>query len=197
MKGFFLDEFLNFLEERYSWRMAEDVVESAGVESGGLYLWLNDYPSAEFERLLRATAELSGRDAREIARDFGRHLFAYLQRRFPELISGTRDSFSFLTQLPTRLALKFDYWFKQDNQPSVLVMSERGRLHIRLRASPWQVMVAAGLVDGALSCFRDAELDDVRLTTEGEPARIVVRRLRALEEEGDEKVALLNSPVPL
>ncbi len=199
MKGFFLDEFLNFLEEKHSWRLAEDVVESAGVESGGLYLWLNDYPASEFDRLLHATATQLGRDANDIAREFGRHLFGYLQRRFPELLAGAMDSFSFLAQLPTRLALKFDYWFKRDNQPGVLVMSEDGRLHIRLRAAPWQVMVAAGLVEEALAYFRDAELTELRLAKEGEPAHLVLRSLHADAEKSDEKkrMALLVSPVPL
>lgn len=199
MKGFFLDEFLNFLEEKYSWRMAEDVVEGSGVKSGGLYLWLNDYPSEEFERLLMETAKHAGKDAHAIARLFGRHLFGYLRRRFPELLAGSRDSFSFLSQLPTRLALKFDYWFRYNNQPSVLVMSEDDRLQIRLCALPWQVMVVAGLVEEALTFFRDAELAELRLTSEGEPACLTLRSLRPeMEGAGREgKIALLNSPVPL
>ncbi|GIX17023.1 MAG: hypothetical protein KatS3mg119_1209 [Rhodothalassiaceae bacterium] len=193
MKGLFLDEFLTFLEEQHSWRLAEDVSAALG---GTVFLWTGDYPAATFDQLIDTAARLSGEQPGQLARRYGRHLFRLLERRFPELVLVPRDGFSFLAQLPARLALKLGIWLDDGRVPGVAVLREGERVVIRLAFAKGH---AAGVAEGFLAAAAEKFGDMAIETTRSDEAAGMSFVLRRTTEQAPPRarVVPLRAPVPL
>ena len=193
MKGLFLDEFLSFLEEHHSWRLAEDVSAAVG---GAVFLWTSDYPPDMLERLIATAAALSGERREQLARQYGRHLFRLLERRFPELVLVPRDGFAFLVQLPARLALKLGVWLEDGRVPGVAVLREGEKAFVRLTLSGSCIgHVAEGFLKAMCEHFGDVVLARMDQDKEGGTVFTLLRQ----EGEGarSHRLVPLRAPVPL
>jgi len=193
VKGLFLDEFLSFLEEKHSWRLAEDVSSAVG---GAVFLWTSDYPSEMLERLIATSAALSGERREQLARQYGRHLFRLLERRFPELVLVPRDGFSFLVQLPARLALKLGVWLEDGRVPGVAVLREGDKALVRIALASASIKhVAEGFLKAMCEQFGDIVL--ARLDQDKEGGAVFT----LLRQEGKaaraQRLVPLRAPVPL
>ncbi len=193
MKGLFLDEFLSFLEEKHSWRLAEDVSAAVG---GAVFLWTSDYPSDMLERLIATAAALSGERREQLARQYGRHLFRLLERRFPELVLVPRDGFSFLVQLPARLALKLGVWLEDGRVPGVVVVREGDKALVRVALSSSSIgHVAEGFLKAMCEQFGDVVLARMDRDKEGGTVFTLLRQEGAVARA--RHIVPLRALVPL
>ncbi len=193
MKGLFLDEFLSFLEEAHSWRLAEDVSSALG---GAVFLWTSDYPPEMLERLVATAAALSGERREQLARQYGRHLFRLLERRFPELVLVPRDGFSFLVQLPARLALKLGVWLEDGRVPGIAILREGEKAMVRLTLSGDSIgHVAEGFLKAMCEHFGDTVLARMEQDAEGGTVFTLLRQKGAAART--RRIVPLRAPVPL
>lgn len=193
VKGLFLDEFLTFLEEQHSWRLAEDVSAALG---GTVFLWTGDYPASTLGQLIDTASRLSGEQAGRLARCYGRHLFRLLERRFPELVLVPRDGFSFLAQLPARLALKLGIWLDDGRVPGVAVLREGERVIIRLGFAEGPVaQIAEGFLSAAAEKFGDMVIEKMKSDGASGTSFILRRTMENVPRRG--RIVPLRAPVPL
>lgn len=101
MMGMVFTEFIEMIEARHSFDVADAVLTKAG--SSGEFTSVGEYPDAEFGRLLHALSEHTGTSEGDLLYAFGRHLFGQFRDHFPAFFEGHEDAFAFLAGLESRV----------------------------------------------------------------------------------------------
>ncbi len=96
MKGIVFSKFIEFVEERFSPEMADDIIESSDLPSGGAYTSVGTYDHREMLQLVTALSEKSGTPVPDLVRSFGCHLFGILAGAYPQFLEGIDSSLEFL-----------------------------------------------------------------------------------------------------
>lgn len=96
MKGIVFTEFLELLEQRYSFELVDDILIDASPPSGGAYTAVGTYPHSEMVALISALCTRKNLAPRDVLNDFGRHLFGRFAHSHPTFLQGQHDAFAFL-----------------------------------------------------------------------------------------------------
>lgn len=96
MKGIIFTEFLDLVETRWGMGMAEDIIESCDLPSGGAYTTVGTYSHKEIAALAAELSRRTDMPLPKLLKVFGKHLFHALARAYPRFI---HDDLSFLAFL--------------------------------------------------------------------------------------------------
>ena len=96
MKGLVFVEFLEMVEEMFSPDIAQDIVDAAGLPSGGAYTSLGTYDHQEIVGLVTQLSRVTGQPASSLVRAFGEHLFERLFELYPQFFVGIDKAQDFL-----------------------------------------------------------------------------------------------------
>jgi hypothetical protein len=99
MKGIVFSEFMEMVETRFSPEIADEIIESSELPSGGMYTAVGTYDHAEILALVTRLGELTGTPPPELVRTFGRYLFGRFHILYPKFFRGVENSFDFLSRL--------------------------------------------------------------------------------------------------
>lgn len=99
MKGIVFTEFLDMVETTMSADMVDDVIEAAGVPSGGAYTAVGTYDHKEMVSLVGAFSEYSGQPVPALLRQFGQHLFGRFVVLYPVFFEGVDNALEFLARV--------------------------------------------------------------------------------------------------
>lgn len=99
MKGVIFTEFLEMVEDQFSDDLANQIIEDCELPSGGSYTTLGTYGHGEMLSLAQALSARTGTPIPDLLRAFGRHLFGYFERQFPELVKVADNALEFLIRV--------------------------------------------------------------------------------------------------
>jgi hypothetical protein len=166
MKGVVFTEFLEMVEQQYSPALADDLVDSSDLPSGGAYTAVGTYAPAEMTTLVQALADRTGASVPELLEGYGQNLFS---RAGP---CGPTDALAFVATIqpvvhaevrklyPDAELPEFEITWLSDNE---LVMTYR---------SPRRLGdLAMGLLRGAVQHFGQP-VDLVRENAGGDGATV-------------------------
>jgi hypothetical protein len=94
MKGVIFVEFLDVVEELYSYEMVDQILLDCDLASGGSYTSVGTYSHEEMLNLVNALSVRTNIESSDLIFTFGKHLFGRLAARYPEFIESIEDSFS-------------------------------------------------------------------------------------------------------
>jgi len=96
MKGVVFTEFLEMVEQRFSLRTADHLIQSADLPSGGVYTSVGTYAPEEMVRLVSELSRTAGEPVPVLLRDFGKHLFHRFAQTMPQFFEDQSSAFDFL-----------------------------------------------------------------------------------------------------
>jgi hypothetical protein len=99
MKGILFTEFLEMVEERYSARVAEQMVANAQLPSGGAYTSVGNYDHGEIWSLACELSKICQTPVPDLFKAYGEYLFSQLARGYTQLLDGMQSSFDLLQAL--------------------------------------------------------------------------------------------------
>ena len=99
MKGIVFTEFIELVEARFSVPVAERLLETTDLPSGGIYTSVGTYDSAEMFALVTRLSELTQVPVPDLLREFGRHMFGRFLEKFPSFFEGIDSAPDFLEQV--------------------------------------------------------------------------------------------------
>ena len=99
MKGIVFTEFIELVEERFSISVAERLLETSDLPSGGVYTSVGTYGSAEMVTLVTGLSALTRVPVPDLLREFGRHMFGRFLEKFPSFFEGIDSAPDFLEQV--------------------------------------------------------------------------------------------------
>lgn len=99
MKGIVFTEFIEMVEETFSLEMADQIIESAQPESGGIYTAVGTYDHKELVSLVVSLSHETGTPIPELLHAFGKHLFLRFSQGYPKFFEGAEDAFDLLERV--------------------------------------------------------------------------------------------------
>lgn len=99
MNGIVFTEFIDLVEEKFGFDVADQMIEGSALPSGGAYTANGNYDPRELVRLVGQLSQETGVVAEDFLQLFGRHLFARFVGKYPEVFAGALDCFGFLAWL--------------------------------------------------------------------------------------------------
>lgn len=95
MKGVVFTEFMELVEDSFSFETADKIIEGADLASGGAYTSLGTYNHEELLKMVTLLSEMSDAPIPDLVRTFGLHLAKRFAVGFPQFFENT-DYFTFL-----------------------------------------------------------------------------------------------------
>ena len=99
MKGIVFCEFVEMMEAEFSAEMADEIISSTDLESGGAYTAVGTYDHHEMLALVTQLSEKTGAPVPDLVRAFGRYLFGRFVELYPAFFEGVDGAFSFLDRI--------------------------------------------------------------------------------------------------
>jgi hypothetical protein len=105
MKGIVFCEFIDMVEARFSLELADRIISSCALATGGAYTAMGDYDHRELVVLVERLSEATATPAPALLRGFGEHLLRRFTRRYPEHFSQ-HSAFELLGVLDSKIHLE-------------------------------------------------------------------------------------------
>jgi len=103
MKGVIFVEFIDVVEELYSYEMVDQIISDCDLASGGSYTAVGTYSHQEMLNLVTALSVRTNVAVSELIFSFGKYLFGRLAARYPEFIECEENAFSFVKTIENHI----------------------------------------------------------------------------------------------
>lgn len=103
MKGIVFRELIDFVEEHFSFDMADKIISSANLATGGAYTSVGTYDHKEIVVLVSHLSEATNIPVPDLLRTFGEHLFKRFSVLYPSHFAGRDSVFAFLRILDNKI----------------------------------------------------------------------------------------------
>ena len=154
MKGLVFSEFLEFVEERFSPKMSDDIIEGCDLPSGGIYTSVGTYHHKELVDLVSALSDKSGTPVPGLVRAFGQHLFGRLTGIFPHFVQSASSTFELLRSVEDYIHVEVRKLYPDAELPTFEFESPHpSQLIVIYRSRRPLADLAHGMMAGAIEYF--------------------------------------------
>ncbi len=154
MKGMIFTTFLEMVENKFSLRMADTIIRSADLASGGSYTTLGTYNHHEMIQLVVKLSEQTGIPASDLVRSFGEYLFMHLIESHPAFAVENSTVFAFLLRVDKYIHVEVNKLYPEAELPRFSYdTSEPGTLIMTYRSSRPFADLAEGLIMGCIQHY--------------------------------------------
>lgn len=156
MKGIIYVELLGFLDQAGGPAFTEKVLAAAGLDGGGVFLRIGQYPWGEAVKIVTQAATITGQDADLLCEQFGAFLFERFTVLYPGMISAYASTDGLMAHIEDHIheevrilypdAVTPKVHYRADGQDAFVVDYSSHRPFAR---------IAYGLISGAMRHFGD------------------------------------------
>lgn len=118
MKGIVFTEFLEMVEDVFSDEVAEGIIDSADLPSGGVYTSVGSYSHVEMVKLVTELSKTVNKDSEFLVNAFGKHLFGRFHALYPKFFEDVNDSFHFLSNIEDVIHVEVKKLYPEAELPS-------------------------------------------------------------------------------
>ena len=149
MKGIIFTEFFELVETAFSIDIAEEMLDLADPESGGIYTAVGNYNHNELVSMVGHLSQLTGVSTKDLIMTFGEHLFSRFTVMYPEMFSGTATVFDFIESVEGVIHVEVRKLYPDAELPTIATeRTPDGRLNLVYRSPRQLGDVAAPLISG-------------------------------------------------
>ncbi|MHA6480870.1 heme NO-binding domain-containing protein [Paenibacillus sp. strain BS8-2] len=175
MKGIVFTSFLDMVEETFSLSLADDIIESSKLPSGGSYTSLGTYDHAEIIELISQLSARTGVPVAALVKAFGRYLFAVLVQHYPYFIEEHASTFDFLQRLDSYIHVEVRKLYPDAELPAFSFdASVPGTLVMVYSSTRPFADLAEGLINGCIEHYGEHIALSREDLTDGTSARFVL-----------------------
>ena len=179
MKGMVFTEFLEMVEQTHSPGLAEEIIDSAELPSGGAYTSVGTYDHNEMVTLVGNLSQKTGQSCPLLIHGFGNHLFSRLAERYSNFFDGVDDAFDLLNKVDGYIHVEVRKLYPDAELPRFeCSQPDAGTLVMEYTSSRPFADLAAGMIEACIGHF-GKPIDVVRDDLPGEPgthARFTLRK---------------------
>ena len=156
MKGIVFAEFIDLVEDKFGFEMADEIIEEANLPSGGAYTSVGTYDHNEMLELVTHLSQKTNISVEDLVKTFGEHLLTRFVEGYPMFFESVDNCFDFLDTIENKVHVEvkklypeaelptFDSTILSDNQMTLIYSSKR----------PFSAL-AYGLIKGSASYFNE------------------------------------------
>jgi hypothetical protein len=157
MKGIVFTEFIDLVEEKFGFEVADQIIERSALPSGGAYTAIGSYDQKELVQLVTQLHQVTGLALAELLQMFGRHLFGRFVGRYPEVFEAAADCFSFLAHLDGHIHGTLNQLYPDAELPQFeFRQRSTGEVELSYRSNNQLGDLAEGLIQGCAAHFQES-----------------------------------------
>lgn len=103
MLGAVFTEFLEMVEEEFSYDIADKVLENAGLGETGAFTAVGNYDHTQMVKLVVALSQETGIPIDDLIQAFGAHLFGQFVKKYPMFFTDVSCSLDFLEGIEDKI----------------------------------------------------------------------------------------------
>ncbi len=181
MKGVVFTEFLDMVEERFSPALADEILESCELPSGGVYTAVGTYRPEEMTELVGALSQRLDVPVADLLEAYGVYLFQRFFALYPGFFDGPTDALSFVATVDSVVHAEVEKLYSDAELPSFdMVWSGPDRLVMTYQSPRHLGDLAAGLLRGAVEHYgKPVEIVREAVAADGSVVRFTLTRAAA------------------
>ena len=164
MKGIVFAEFIELVEDKFGFDMADEIIEEANLPSGGAYTSVGTYDHQEMLELVTHLSQKTGIPAEDLVKTFGEHLLGRFTEGYPMFFENVSSCFEFLDTIENKVHVEVKKLYPEAELPtfdSEIISDHQMRLTYTSKR-PFSAL-AYGLIKGSATYFNEQieiEMDD-------------------------------------
>lgn len=103
MLGAVFTEFLEMVEDKFSYDVADTILEKAGLDHSGAFTAVGNYDHHQMVKLVAALSQETGTPIDDLIKAFGTHLFAQFAKKYAMFFSGNQGCLDFLEGIEDKI----------------------------------------------------------------------------------------------
>ncbi|MCA9174595.1 MAG: heme NO-binding domain-containing protein [Planctomycetales bacterium] len=162
MKGVVFTEFLELVETEFGLDVADRILSSSDLSTGGAYTTVGTYDHRELIQLVGRLSDETELPASALVEAFGEHLCRCFVASFPELFAGADNAFDFLASVEGIIHSEVRKLYPDAELPTFEYgQSAPGKMEMTYRSTRPFADLAEGLIHASIAHF-GGEIDVVR-----------------------------------
>jgi hypothetical protein len=149
MKGLVFTEFLEMVENTFSYDMVDTIIARANLTHNGIYVAGGTYPHTEMISLVTVLSQETKIEVKTLLEIYGKHLFGLLIKTYPQLALGKANPLDFIESVDDYIHIEVRKLYPDAELPKFTVISrEENVLVMDYLSSRHMEDFGVGLIQG-------------------------------------------------
>jgi hypothetical protein len=176
MKGIVFTEFLEMVESQFSPEVADEIIETTDLPSGGAYSAVGTYDHREIVALVQRLSEHQGSSVPDLLKAFGKHLLRRFTEGYPQFFEGKSGAFEFLEDVENTVHVEVLKLYPEAELPSFDTLRDGDVLVMTYRSPRRMADLAEGLIMGCAEHFgEELSIEREEVSGDGEVVRFTMK----------------------
>lgn len=178
MKGMVFTEFLELVDEKFSFEITERLIEMSQLPSDGIYTAVGTYDYQEIVTLVSNLSTLTDATVSDLLKAFGRHLFQRFVLSFPLFFEGMCSSMEFLPRVQDYVHSEVRKLYPDAELPNFSCSKpEGGTMIMTYRSSRNLADLAEGLILACIDHFGESlSVEREKSPDDASETRFIIRQ---------------------
>jgi hypothetical protein len=156
MKGIVFREFLEMVEAKFGYAVVDEMIESASIESKGIYTSVGTYPHSELFKLAGQLSQMTDIPPQKLFSLYGEYVFGSFLKAYPHLTEVYRTAFELLSHIEGTIHVEVLKLYPDAELPKIEIQ-EYTEDHMVMVYSSQRKMgdFAEGLIRGCMQHFNE------------------------------------------
>ncbi|MEM6765231.1 MAG: heme NO-binding domain-containing protein [Bacteroidota bacterium] len=156
MKGIVFTEFLEMVEDKFGFDVADKIVTEADLPSGGVYTGVGTYDHGEMVSLVVNLGKETNTEIPALLNVFGNHLFGQFTKGYKQFFNDVPDALSFLERIENYIHVEVLKLYPGAELPRFdIERVSPNKLVMHYTSDRKMGDLAEGLIQGAVSYFNE------------------------------------------
>jgi len=157
MKGIIFTEFIEMVEDKFGFEVADKIITSSNLPSGGAYTAVGTYDFDEMVQLVTNLSTKTGIGLSDLLFTFGDHLFGRFFSVYPHFFEGKKNTFDFLSELEDFIHVEVLKLYPDAQLPTIAteVKPDGSSMKMVYKSSRKMGDLALGLMTGCARHFKE------------------------------------------
>jgi len=178
MKGIVFTEFIEMVEEKFGFEMADTIITNSSLPSGGAYTAVGTYHMDEMMQLVSNLCKETQIPVSDLLIFFGKHLFTRFVEIYPHFFKGMESAFNFLVNIEDYIHVEVLKLYPDAQLPQIDAhIADNNTMELTYRSDRKLSDLAFGLIQGCVDYFGGHMLvKKDMVNTDGSEVRFVIER---------------------
>ncbi|WP_178862823.1 heme NO-binding domain-containing protein [Thiomicrorhabdus cannonii] len=156
MKGIVFSEFIELVEDKFGYEMADEIIEKSNLPSGGAYTSVGTYDHRELLELVTHLSQASGIAVEDLVKTFGEYLLERFVVGYPMFFENVASCFEFLDTIENKVHVEVKKLYPEAELPTFRskIESDNRMLLTYQSKRPFSAL-AFGLIKGSATYFKE------------------------------------------
>ena len=156
MKGMVFTEFLEMVEDKFGFDVADKIVSDADLPSGGVYTGVGTYDHGEMVSLVINLGKETNTEIPVLLNVFGSHLFGQFTKGYQNFFEGVDDALDFLEGIEDYIHVEVKKLYPKAELPKFdIERIDKNTLKMHYTSARKMGDLAQGLLEGAINYFKE------------------------------------------